>query len=40
MPPQEYLYLDEKRKRKLVANIRRKIDKFALKPQQLGLVTN
>ena len=35
-PPTEYLFLDQKRKMKLVKNIRRKINKFELKPVDVG----
>lgn len=39
-PPTPYLCLDEKRKLKLVARIKKQIDKFALTHQELGIVTN
>ncbi len=35
-PPTEYLFLDQKRKMKLVSNIRKNISKFALKPEDVG----
>ena len=35
-PPVEYLFLDQKRKLKLVARIRKSITKFEIKPEQLG----
>lgn len=39
-PPTEYLFLDQKRKKKLVSNIRRKIAKFELKPEEVGFGLN
>jgi transposase len=39
-PPTEYLFLDEKRKLKLVSRIKKQIDKFAITNVDLGLVTN
>ncbi len=43
-PPTEYLYLDQKRKLKLVKRIKKNIVKFALKPEDVGftntLITN
>ena len=38
-PPSQYLFLDEKRKRSIVKNIRKKIAKFALSVEELGYVT-
>ena len=35
-PPLQYLFLDQKRKLKLVARIRKSITKFEIKPEQLG----
>ena len=35
-PPTEYLFLDQKRKMKLVSRIRKNIAKFDLKPQDVG----
>ncbi len=35
-PPKEYLYLDQKRKLKLVNRIKRNIAKFEIKPQDVG----
>lgn len=37
-PPREYMFLDEKRKLKLVQRIRRNIAKFDLKPEDIGLI--
>ena len=39
-PPTEYLFLDQKRKMKLASNIRRKIAKFELKPEDVGFNLN
>lgn len=39
-PPTQYLFLDQKRKMGLVKRIRKQIDKFDLKPEDLGIVTN
>jgi len=39
-PPREYLYLDQKRKLGLVKRIKKQIDKFDLKPEDIGFVTN
>ena len=39
-PPTEYLFLDQKRKMKLVSNIRKKIAKFELKPEEVGFNLN
>ena len=39
-PPTEYLFLDQKRKMKLVSNIRKKIVKFELKPEEVGFSLN
>jgi transposase len=38
-PPTDYLFLDQKRKMKLVARIKYNITKFELNPEDLGLVT-
>jgi len=38
-PPTEYLFLDEKRKLKLVKQIRKNITKFDIKAEDLGIVT-
>ncbi len=35
-PPSEYLFLDQKRKLKLVSGIRKNISKFDLKPEDVG----
>ena len=35
-PPTEYLFLDQKRKLKLVSRIRKNISKFDLKPEDVG----
>lgn len=35
-PPTEYLFLDQKRKMKLVSRIKRNIAKFELKPEDVG----
>ena len=35
-PPTEYLFLDQKRKLKMVSRIRKNITKFALKPEDVG----
>ena len=35
-PPTEYLFLDQKRKMKLVSRIRKNIAKFDIKPQDIG----
>ena len=37
-PPTEYLFLDQKRKMKLVARIKKSITKFELKPEDVGFV--
>ena len=39
-PPTEYLFLDQKRKMKLVNNIRKKIAKFELKLEEVGFNLN
>lgn len=39
-PPREYLYLDQKRKLGLVKRIKKQIDKFDLKPEDIGFVTS
>jgi hypothetical protein len=38
-PPTEYLFLDEKRKLKLVARVKKQISKFELTKEELGFVT-
>ncbi len=38
-PPVEYLFLDQKRKMKLVTRIKKSIAKFELKPEDVGFVT-
>lgn len=38
-PPTEYLFLDQKRKLKLVERIRKKVAKLDLKPEDLGFIT-
>jgi hypothetical protein len=38
-PPIQYLFLDEKRKLKLVQRIRKNIAKLDLKPEELGFAT-
>ena len=38
-PPVEYLFLDQKRKLKLVQKIKRNIAKFELKPEDVGFIT-
>ena len=35
-PPTEYLFLDQKRKRKMVSRIKSKIAKFDIKPEDVG----
>lgn len=40
LSPTQYLFLDQKRKMGLVKRIRKQIDKFDLKPEELGIVTN
>ena len=39
-PPTEYLFLDEKRKLKLVARVKKQIAKFELTKEDFGFVTN
>ena len=39
-PPQQYLFLDQKRKMGLVKRIKKQIDKFDLKPDDLGFHNN
>ena len=39
-PPTEYLFLDQKRKMKMVQRIRNNITKFDLKPEDVGFVTD
>lgn len=38
-PPSYYLFLDQKRKMKMVTNIKKSIAKFEIKPDDLGFVT-
>jgi len=38
-PPTQYLFLDQKRKLKLVRRIRRNINKFDIKPEDVGFIT-
>lgn len=38
-PPEEYLFLDQKRKLGLVKRIRKNITKFDITPDELGLIT-
>ena len=38
--PTEYLFLDQKRKLRLVQNIKKNIAKFDIKPEDVGFVTN
>ena len=38
-PPTEYLFLDQKRKLRLVQNLKRNITKFEIKPEDIGFVT-
>ncbi|HHB51905.1 MAG TPA: IS110 family transposase [Saprospiraceae bacterium] len=38
-PPNQYLFLDQKRKMKLVNRIKRNIAKFEIKPEDVGFVT-
>jgi len=35
-PPTEYLFLDQKRKMKLISRIKKNITKFELKPEDVG----
>jgi hypothetical protein len=39
-PPTEYLLLEQKRRLKLVKQVRKTITKFDLKPEEVGFVTN
>ena len=39
MPPTLYLFLDQKRKLKVLEKIRKNITKFEFKPGELGFVT-
>jgi len=39
-PPQEYLFLDQKRKLKMVTRIKKNIAKFAIKPDDIGFATS
>lgn len=38
-PPTEYMFLDQKRKQRLVQNIKRNVAKFELKPEDFGFAT-
>jgi transposase len=38
-PPTEYLFLDQKRKMKVIERIRKNVTKFELKPEDVGFVT-
>jgi transposase len=38
-PPNEYLFPDQKRKLRLVQNIKRNIVKFEIKPEDIGFLT-
>lgn len=38
-PPTQYLFLDQKRKLRLVQNIKRNIAKFEIKPEEIGFIT-
>jgi hypothetical protein len=39
-PPTQYLFLDEKRKLKLVARVKKQITKFELTKEDLGFINN
>lgn len=39
-PPTQYLFLDQKRKLGLVKRIRKQMDKFNIKPEEVGFTTN
>lgn len=39
-PPTEYLFFDQKRKQKVVERTKKNIAKFALKPEEVGFITN
>lgn len=39
-PPKEYLFLDQKRKLKLVVRIKKQIAKFKLTNEELGVVSS
>lgn len=39
-PPIKYLFLDQKRKLKIVSRIKKNIDKFAITNDELGIITN
>lgn len=39
-PPTEYLFLDQKRKQKIVERTKKNIAKFALKPEEVGFITS
>lgn len=40
MPPKEYLFLDQKRKLGIAKKIKKQIDKFDFKPEDVGFITN
>ena len=40
MPPKEYLFLDQKRKLGIAKRIKKQIDKFDFKPEDVGFVTS
>jgi len=35
-PPKEYLFLDQKRKLKMVTRMKKNIAKFAIEPEEIG----
>jgi hypothetical protein len=39
-PPKEYLFLDQKRKLKIVKRIKKNIAKFAIEPEEIGICNN
>lgn len=39
-PPKEYLFLDQKRKLKMVKRIKKNIAKFAIEPEEIGIYNN
>ncbi|MGK7396455.1 MAG: hypothetical protein ACNS62_17890 [Candidatus Cyclobacteriaceae bacterium M3_2C_046] len=39
-PPTPYMFLDQKRKLGMAKRIKKQIDKFGLKPEELGIVTS
>ncbi len=39
-PPKQYLFLDQKRKLGMMKRIKKQIDKFDLKPEDLGFYNN